>query len=130
MSIKYYNLKIDGKFFKNFYDKLEAIKEYRNLEEKEKQIYEVTINDDGTQNEQLISVEDEVPFNEIKWYEIHNTISELDSRCTGRYRTFEKAKEGLKDKEDWYRHRGTGTIYECSINNRSFIVTSKEIYSR
>lgn len=130
MSIKYYNLKIDGKFFKNFYDKLEAIKEYRNLEEKEKQIYEVTINDDGTQNEQLISVEDEVPFNEIKWYEIHNTISELDSRCTGRYRTFEKAKEGLKDKEDYYRHRGTGTIYECSINNRSFIVTSKEIYSR
>ena len=101
-----------------------------NLEEKEKQIYEVTINDDGTQNEQLISVEDEVPFNEIKWYEIHNTISEWDSRCTGRYRTFEKAKEGLKDKEDYYRHRGTGTIYECSINNRSFIVTSKEIYSR
>ena len=130
MSIKYYNLKIDGKFFKNFYDKLEAIKEYRNLEEKEKKIYEVTINDDGTQNEQLISVEDEVPFNEIKWYEIHNTISEWDSRCTGRYLTFEKAKEGLKDKEDYYRHRGTGTIYECSINNRSFIVTSKEIYSR
>lgn len=130
MSIKYYNLKIDGKFFKNFYDKLEAIKEYRNLEEKEKQIYEVTINDDSTQNEQLISVEDEVPFNEVKWYEIHNTISECDSRCTGRYRTFEKAKEGLKDKEDYYRHRGTGTIYECSINNRSFIVTSKEIYSR
>lgn len=129
MSIKYYNLKIDGKFFKNFYDKLEAIKEYRNLEEKEKQIYEVIINDDGTQNEQLITI-NEVPFNEIKWYEIHNTIGEWDSRCTGRYRTLEEAKEGLKDKEDYYRHRGTGTIYECSINNRSFIVTSKEIYSR
>ena len=130
MSIKYYNLKIDGKFFKNFYDKLEAIKEYRNLEEKEKQIYEVIINDDGTQNEQLISVEDEVPFNEIKWYEIHNTISEWNSTCTGTYLILEKAKEWLKDKEDWYRHRGTGTIYECSINNRDLSVKSKKIFEK
>lgn len=114
---------------KNFDDKFEAIKEYRNLEGDKKELYEIVI-DNNNQNKKLISVEDEVPFNEIKWYEIHNTISEWDSRCTGRYRTFEKAKEGLKDKEDWYRHRGTGTIYECSINNRSFIVTSKEIYSR
>lgn len=130
MSIKYYNLKIDGKFFKNFYDKLEAIKEYRNLEEKEKQIYEVTINDDGTQNEQLISVDDEVPFNEIKWYEIRNTINEWDSQCTGRYRTLEKAKEGLKDKQDYYRPLGTGTIYEYSINNQTFSIKTKRVFEK
>lgn len=33
MNIKYYSLRIDGKFFKNFYDKREAIKEYRELKE-------------------------------------------------------------------------------------------------
>lgn len=129
MNIKYYSLEINDKVFKNFDDKFEAIKEYRNLEGDEKELYEIVI-DNNNQNKKLISVEDEVPFNEIKWYEIHNTISEWDSRCTGRYRTLEEAKEGLKDKEDYYRHRGTGTIYECSINNRSFIVTSEEIYSR
>ena len=129
MNIKYYSLEINDKVFKNFDDKFEAVKEYRNLEGDKKELYEVVI-DNNSQNKKLVSVEDEVPFNEIKWYEIRNTISEWESTCTGTYRTFEKAKEGLKDKEDWYRHRGTGTIYECSINNQTFSVKSKEIFRR
>lgn len=129
MNIKYYSLEINNKVLKNFDDKLEAIKEYCNLEGDKKELYEIVI-DNNNQNKKLISVEDEVPFNEIKWYEIHNTISEWDSRCTGRYRTFEKAKEGLKDQQDYYRHRGTGTIYECSINNRDFSVKSKKVFEK
>lgn len=130
MNIKYYSLNVNGKFFKNFDNKHDAIREYRNSEESEKQLYEITINDDNSKDEQLVSIIDEPPFNEIKWFEIHNTINEYSSSCTGKYRTFEEAKETLKDKEDWWRHRGTGTIYECSINNRTFYVNSKEVYKR
>ena len=129
MNIKYYSLEINDKVFKNFDDKFEAIKEYRNLEGNKKELYEIVI-DNNNQNKKLISVEDEVPFNEIKWYEIHNTISEWDSRCTGRYRTFEKAKEGLKDQQDYYRPLGTGTIYEYSINNRDFSIKSKKVFEK
>lgn len=129
MNIKYYSLEINDKVFKNFDDKFEAIKEYRNLEGDKNKLYEIVI-DNNNQNKKLISVEDEVPFNEIKWYEIHNTISEWDSRCTGRYRTFEKAKEGLKDKQDYYRPLGTGTIYEYSINNRDFSIKSKKVFEK
>lgn len=129
MNIKYYSLEINDKVFKNFDDKFEAIKEYRNLEGDKKELYEIVI-DNNNQNKKLISVEDEVPFNEIKWYEIHNTISEWDSRCTGRYRTFEKAKEGLKDQQDYYRPLGTGTIYEYSINNRDFSIKSKKVFEK
>ena len=129
MNIKYYSLEINDKVFKNFDDKFEAIKEYRNLEGNKKELYEIVI-DNNNQNKKLISVEDEVPFNEIKWYEIHNTISEWDSRCTGRYRTFEKAKEVLKDQQDYYRPLGTGTIYEYSINNRDFSIKSKKVFEK
>lgn len=65
MNIKYYSLEINDKVFKNFDDKFEAIKEYRNLEGDKKELYEIVI-DNNNQNKKLISVEDEVPFNEIK----------------------------------------------------------------
>ena len=129
MNIKYYTLEINDKVFKNFDDKFEAIKEYRNLEVDKKELYEVVI-DNNNQNKKLVSVDDEVPFNEIKWYEIRNTINEWDSQCTGRYRTLEKAKEGLKDKQDYYRPLGTGTIYEYSINNQTFSIKTKRVFEK
>ena len=64
MNIRYYSLEINDKVFKNFDDKFEAIKEYRNLEGDKKELYEIVI-DNNNQNKKLISVEDEVPFNEI-----------------------------------------------------------------
>lgn len=39
MNIRYYSLEINDKVFKNFDDKFEAIKEYRNLEGDKKELY-------------------------------------------------------------------------------------------
>lgn len=44
-------------------------------------------------------------------YFIENTVDECNSRITGYFRTFDKAKEALKECSDWYRSKGTGRIY-------------------
>lgn len=113
MNIKYYSLKIDGKIFQQFDNKEDAIKEYFNLDNTGKKLYEITVTNNGL-NEKLISNNE--PFNEIKWFEIHST------ECTGKYTTLEEAKEDLKNMEDWYHSLETGSIYECSINNVDFTV--------
>lgn len=47
----------------------------------------------------------------FSYYEIVNSISEMQSRVSGRYPTLEDAEEALKDCCDWYRPKGTGKIY-------------------
>lgn len=54
-------------------------------------------------------------MDEIRYYEIENTVSEWDSTVTARYLTLDEAKEGLKNCCDWFMHKGTGTIYEVII---------------
>lgn len=125
MNIKYYSLKVNDKILKQFDSKEDAIKEFINLENKEKKLYEITITDDGL-NKKLIYKNK--PFHEIKWFEIHNTTSEYSSECTGKYETFDEAKEDLKNKEDWYKDLETGSIYECSINNVDFDVKRNLIF--
>lgn len=51
----------------------------------------------------------------FEYYEIENTVSEYESRVTGRYTTEERAREALKTACDWYRAKGTGTIYKVSF---------------
>lgn len=51
----------------------------------------------------------------FEYYEIENTKDEWSSRVSGRYATEEIAREALKDKSDWYRPNGTGTIYKVSF---------------
>ena len=48
----------------------------------------------------------------FEYYEIENTVSEYVSKVTGRYTTEECAREALKNTCDWYRAKGTGTIYK------------------
>ena len=127
MNIRYYSLKINGKIFQQFDNKEDAIKEYFNLDNTGKKLYEITVTNNGL-NEKLISRNE--PFNEIKWFEIHNTVSEYSTECTGKYATLEEAKEDLKNKEDWYRSLGTGSIYECSINNVDFTVKQILIFQK
>lgn len=121
MNIKYYSLKIDGKIFQQFDNKEDAIKEYFNLDNTGKKLYEITVTNNGL-NEKLISNNE--PFNEIKWFEIHST------ECTGKYTTLEEAKEDLKNMEDWYHSLETGSIYECSINNVDFTVKQILIFQK
>lgn len=52
-------------------------------------------------------------MSDFEFYEIENTISEYYSSMSGRYITLDLAKEALKTKCDWYREKGTGTIYRC-----------------
>lgn len=127
MNINYYSLKVNDKIFKQFENKEEAIKEYFNLETKEKKLYKITVTNDGS-NAILVPIDRQ--FNEIKWFEIHNTTSEYSSECTGKYATLEEAKEDLKNKEDWYKSLGTGSIYECSINNIDFDVKQNLIFRK
>ena len=51
---------------------------------------------------------------EIIYYSIVNTTSDRTRGETGRYKTYEEAKEDLKNHCDWYREKGTGTIYEIT----------------
>ena len=51
---------------------------------------------------------------EIIYYSIVNTTSDRTRGETGRYKTYEEAKENLKNHCDWYREKGTGTIYEVT----------------
>ena len=51
---------------------------------------------------------------EIIYYSIVNTTSDRTRGETGRYKTYEEAKEDLKNQCDWYREKGTGTIYEIT----------------
>lgn len=46
----------------------------------------------------------------FSYYEIVNSISETQSRVSGRYLYLGDAEEALKDCCDWYRPKGTGTI--------------------
>jgi|GEM_PF-2777863 len=125
MNIRYYSLKINDKIFKQFENKEDAIAEYVKLKMLGKRLYEVTVTENGL-NEKLLPLDR--PFNEIKWFEIHNTTSEYSSECTGKYATLEEAKEDLKNMEDWYHSLGTGSIYECSINNIDFNVKRNFIF--
>ena len=48
----------------------------------------------------------------FSYYEIRTSISETQSRVSGRYCYLGDAEEALKDCCDWYRPKGTGKIYE------------------
>ena len=58
-----------------------------------------------------------------KIYYIQNTINEYQSRITGYYSSFEKAKEALKECNDWYRSKGTGKIYKVQLDVSAFFTT-------
>jgi hypothetical protein len=44
-------------------------------------------------------------------YFIENTVDEWHTRIAGYFLSLEEAKEALKECSDWYRSKGTGTIY-------------------
>ena len=44
-------------------------------------------------------------------YYIENTVSEWHSGIAGYFKSLEEAKEALKECNDWWRPKGTGTIY-------------------
>lgn len=65
------------------------------------------------------------------YYEIKNSTDERSSTVTGRYATEEIALEALKDKCDWYRPLGTGTIYKVNLRTKSdgtIEMSREEIY--
>lgn len=51
----------------------------------------------------------------FEYYEIENTVDEYVSKVTGRYTTEECARKALKTTCDWYKAKGTGTIYKVSF---------------
>lgn len=59
----------------------------------------------------VIMSHDYSDVSDFEYYEIVNTTDEWHTTTTGRYATFEDAKEGLKNACDWYMSKGTGTIY-------------------
>lgn len=44
-------------------------------------------------------------------YYIENTVSEWHSAIVAYFKSLEEAKEALKECNDWWRPKGTGTIY-------------------
>ena len=67
-----------------------------------------------------------------KYYEIENSVSEYKSQVTGIYTTYDAAIKALADKCDWYRPKGTGTIYEVSLiqTNNGYLEKSREVVYR
>lgn len=124
MKLQYYTIKTE-KETKNFESKEEAIKYYHTLNDETKRVYETTVTPTETTKKELHPIKKEIV--EIRWYEINNTTDEYHSTCTGRYDTYEEALEDLKNKEDWYRSKGTGNILECRIDNLTYTVEKKVI---
>lgn len=58
-----------------------------------------------------------------KLYYIKNTINEYGSSIRGYYSSLKKAKEALKDCQDWYRSKGTGSIYAVDLNTANPVET-------
>lgn len=58
-------------------------------------------------------------------YYIENTVNEWNTAIVGYFETLEEAKEALKECNDWWRPKGTGTIYyrEFGLCKRA-----KEVY--
>ena len=50
-----------------------------------------------------------------KIYYIENTIDEIHTKITGYFKSFDEAKEALKECSNWYRPEGTGSIYEVEF---------------
>lgn len=76
-------------------------------------------------NEELVLV--------FSCYEIVNSVSEMQSRVSGRYLTLEAAEEALKNFCDWYRPKGTGRIYEMCYylgNNGEITIHKNLIFER
>lgn len=68
----------------------------------------------------------------FSYYEIVNTVSEWESRVTGRYYNLERAKEALTKKADWYSPYGTGEIYRVDLTvdeNLEVKMTQKCVFS-
>lgn len=69
----------------------------------------------------------------FSYYEIVNSVSEWESRVTGRYYNLEKAKEALTTKADWYSPYGTGEIYRVDLTveeNLDVIMTRERVYCK
>lgn len=69
----------------------------------------------------------------FSYYEIVNTVSERESRVTGRYYNLERAKEALTKKADWYCPYGTGNIYRVDLTveeNLDVIMTRERVYRK
>lgn len=65
----------------------------------------------------------EIP-NEPGYFYISNTVDDMHSKTSGTFQTYDEAKEGLKECADWYRSKGTGTIYfrPFGLNRHSYKV--------
>lgn len=69
----------------------------------------------------------------FSYYEIVNSVSEVESRVTGRYYNLERAKEALAKKADWCRPYGTGEIYRVDLTveeNLDVIMTEERVYRK
>ena len=67
----------------------------------------------------------------FSYYEIVNTVSERESRVTGRYYNLERAKEALTKKVDWSRPNSTGEIYRVDLTveeNLDVTMTSELVF--
>ena len=51
----------------------------------------------------------------FEYFYIENTTSEWNSDISGRYTSFNAAREALKEKCDWYCSKDTGGIYRCTV---------------
>lgn len=68
-----------------------------------------------------------------KFYGIKNTYNEWSSGWSKFCVTLEDAKRELQNCNDWYRDKGTGTIYEISFSvSAQGVITfsTKKIYER
>lgn len=69
----------------------------------------------------------------LTYYELDNMVDEYRSKITGRYTTFEAAKEDLKNHCDWFCSLGTGRIYKVEIfkvGTKNISIERKIIFSR
>ena len=62
----------------------------------------------------------------FEYFYIENSVSEWNFDITGRYTSFNAAREALKEKCDWYSSKDTGRIYRCTVYEEDKKLTFKK----
>ena len=67
------------------------------------------------------------------YYELENSISEWNSSITGRYTTYDAAREDMKNHCNWWEGKDSGNIYKVEIfedENKVVSIVRERIFSK
>lgn len=68
---------------------------------------------------------DRIPGELFSWYELENSIDERNTQINFASTNLEEVKENMNRFSDWYRSKGTGTIFKTSVIEKDNQIITK-----